>query len=66
MVKAKPTGKLLKKVSRKGKNLNQSKKKSASVFPENEPASPVCYAGKEKFREGFEDLMSGKTSHTRE
>jgi hypothetical protein len=32
-------------------------RKKTNTTPDPEVSSPVCYAGKEKFREGFEDIM---------
>ena len=64
-MKTKNTGKTTKRLSHT-KNGLKHLNKSGRAPQENESSSPVCYSGKEKFREGFEDLMTGKTGSTRE
>jgi hypothetical protein len=45
----------------RGKNGSSKEgKKQMMKLPEAETSSPVCFLGKEKFREGFEDAFPGE------
>ncbi len=65
-VKEKHTKKISKKITAPGNALEHIKKKLNNDAPGHEPASPVCYAGREKFREGFEDLLPGSPDPEKE
>jgi hypothetical protein len=60
MMKKNPS--IRKSTNKKGRKTLKAKSKAA--LPKNIPesSSPVCYSGREKFREGFEDQISGKSS----